>query len=94
MANSRFEYVKNFEEHHLCLADTFIVVRVDGGGFSEFTSLHGFEKPNDLKALNLMNEAALEVCNRFKDIFVAYGDSDEYSFAFLKESSVLNRRRE
>ena len=33
MANSQFEYVKQFEQQMLLLRDTFIVVRIDGRGF-------------------------------------------------------------
>ena len=94
MANSRFEYVKKFEEHELCLLDTFMVVRVDGKGFTKFSELHDFKKPNDKKALEVMNKAAFNVCEEFKDIFLAYGDSDEYSFAFTKQSDIFQRRRE
>ena len=33
MANSKFEYVKEFERHDKLLLQTFIVVRIDGRGF-------------------------------------------------------------
>lgn len=39
-----------------------------------------------------MNEAAFYVCQKFKDIFLAYGQSDEYSFALSKETGLFNRR--
>ena len=48
---------------------------VDG----RFSRAHGFEKPNDLNALNLMNTAAKSVMRELSsDIILAYGDSDEY----------------
>lgn len=56
MANSRFEYVKKFELDDSLLPDTWIVVRLDGRGFHKFSDVHGFEKPNDVRALYLMNE--------------------------------------
>lgn len=94
MAKSKYEYVKSFEQHDSCLQNTFMVVRIDGKGFSKFTSLHDFAKPNDLPALYLMNEAAKAVMEEFDDIFLAYGQSDEYSFVFKKETNVYKRRKE
>lgn len=37
-----------------------------------------FEKPNDRRALELMNAAAIEVMNEFPDIALGYGMSDEF----------------
>lgn len=94
MAKSKYEYVKRFETQDLLLPQTFFVVRVDGRAFSRFTGAHSFEKPNDAAALNLMNEAALEVCTHFNDVFLAFGQSDEYSFAFGRACTLYKRRRE
>lgn len=73
MANSKFEYVKQFEQSHVLLPSTFIVVRLDGRAFTPFCELHKFEKPNDIRALKLMNKAAKEVMKSFTDIVIAYG---------------------
>ena len=35
MAKSKFEYVKEFETHDTVLPNTFILVRIDGKGFSK-----------------------------------------------------------
>jgi hypothetical protein len=35
MANSKFEYVKNFEQDDTLLRNTWIVVRIDGRGFTK-----------------------------------------------------------
>lgn len=94
MACSRFEYVKNFELADNALPETFMVVRIDGRGFTKFSDLHEFTKPNDLAALEVMNTAALEVVKNFEEIILAYGQSDEYSFAFSNKSMVFDRRRE
>lgn len=59
-----------------------IVVRVDGKGFHKFSTEHEYEKPNDLRGLSLMTRAATAVMEEFKDISIAYGQSDEYSFIF------------
>uniref|UniRef100_M1BVR9 tRNAHis guanylyltransferase catalytic domain-containing protein n=1 Tax=Solanum tuberosum TaxID=4113 RepID=M1BVR9_SOLTU len=43
-----------------------------------FSEKHGFEKPNDDKALNLMNACAIKVLENFSDVIFAYGFTDEY----------------
>ncbi|XP_013111324.1 probable tRNA(His) guanylyltransferase [Stomoxys calcitrans] len=92
MACSRYEYVKSYEKEDGILPNVWIVVRVDGKGFHKFSKVHDFEKPNDEKALNLMNNAAQTVMEEFRDIVLSYGQSDEYSFIFRKETNVFNRR--
>ncbi|KAL2271045.1 hypothetical protein VTJ83DRAFT_416 [Remersonia thermophila] len=92
MANSKFEYVKQFEQHDNLLPNTWIVVRIDGRGFTKFASKYGFEKPNDRRALELMNAAARAVMAELPDITIAYGVSDEYSFVFHKSCSLFERR--
>ncbi|KAJ3415207.1 tRNA-histidine guanylyltransferase 1-like [Chytridiales sp. JEL 0842] len=92
MAKSKFEYVKTFEQHNTLLPNTWIVVRVDGHSFHKFTAEHGFEKPNDIRALHLANSAAEHVMNEMQDIVMAYGESDEFSFLFRKRSQLYKRR--
>ena len=46
--------------------------------FARFASKHGFEKPNDRRALDLMNAAAEALMRDISDISIAYGVSDEY----------------
>ncbi|KAK4105691.1 tRNAHis guanylyltransferase [Parathielavia hyrcaniae] len=92
MANSKFEYVKQFEQPDNLLPNTWVVVRVDGRGFTKFAYKYGFEKPNDKRALELMNAAARAVMAELPDITIAYGVSDEYSFVFHKTCSLFERR--
>nr|CAG4649565.1 EOG090X0AR4 [Scapholeberis mucronata]SVE93793.1 EOG090X0AR4 [Scapholeberis mucronata] len=92
MAKSKFEYVRLFETEDRCLPNTWIVVRVDGKGFHKFSAEHGFVKPNDGRSLSLMSHAATAVMEEFKDICLAYGQSDEYSFIFRKGTQVYSRR--
>ncbi|KAK4147786.1 Thg1 C terminal domain-containing protein [Dichotomopilus funicola] len=92
MANSKFEYVKNFEQSDNLLPNTWVVVRIDGRGFTKFSTKYGFEKPNDKRALELMNAAARAVMAELPDITIAYGVSDEYSFVFHKTCSLFERR--
>jgi hypothetical protein len=42
--------------------------------------MHAFEKPNDERALNLMNACATSMLEKFPDIVFAYGVSDEYRY--------------
>jgi tRNA(His) guanylyltransferase len=92
MANSRFEYVKGFERPDNLLPNTWIVVRIDGRGFTKLCNKYAFSKPNDKRALDLMNEAARVVVSEVQDITIAYGVSDEYSFVFHKTTNLFERR--
>ncbi|KAF2017659.1 Thg1-domain-containing protein [Aaosphaeria arxii CBS 175.79] len=92
MANSKYEYVRDFEETDRLLPGTWIVVRIDGRGFTKFTTRYQFEKPNDRRALDLMNAAAEAVMKDLPDIVLAYGDSDEFSFVFHKNCTLFERR--
>ncbi|KRX37645.1 putative tRNA(His) guanylyltransferase [Trichinella murrelli] len=92
MANTKWAYVRKFEQAEMCLMNTWIVVRLDGCSFRRFTEEHRFEKPNDLAGLKLMYNAAKSVMNNYKDIRIAYGHSDEFSFVFWKRTNLWNRR--
>jgi tRNA(His) guanylyltransferase len=43
-----------------------------------FSDRYGFNKPNDIRALNLMNTAAKEVMKELPELTIAYGVSDEF----------------
>ncbi|KAI0076200.1 tRNAHis guanylyltransferase [Panus rudis PR-1116 ss-1] len=92
MAGSKYAYVKKYELPDALLPGTFIVARIDGHAFHRLSQEHGFTKPNDERALQLMDHAARDVMSEFKDIVLAFGESDEYSFLFRKSSTVFNRR--
>ncbi|KAM0276591.1 hypothetical protein ACHAQH_006596 [Verticillium albo-atrum] len=92
MANSKFEYVKAFEQPDILLQNTWVVVRIDGRGFTKLCTKYAFEKPNDKRALDLMNAAARAVMTDLPDITIAYGISDEYSFVFHKSCTLFERR--
>ncbi|CAI7826565.1 unnamed protein product [Closterium sp. NIES-54] len=92
MANSRYEYVKQFEQPDRLLPHCWIVVRIDGRGFSKFVTEHAFEKPNDERGLRLMNDAATAVMAQVPDIVLAYGVSDEFSFVIRRDSNLYERR--
>lgn len=94
MACSRFEYVRKFEQHATLLPGTWIVLRLDGRGFTRFTTVHKYAKPNDVRGLGLMNAAARTVLSEFKDVVLAFGSSDEYSFVLKRTANTFNRRAE
>ncbi|KAL8212140.1 UNVERIFIED_CONTAM: tRNA-histidine guanylyltransferase 1-like [Gekko kuhli] len=92
MAKSKFEYVRDFETDDTCLPNCWVVVRLDGRSFHRFAEQHGFRKPNDDRALHLMNKCAQTVMQELEDIIISYGQSDEYSFVFKKRSNWFKRR--
>ncbi|KAK9437655.1 tRNAHis guanylyltransferase [Metarhizium brunneum] len=51
-----------------------------------------FQKPNDRRALDLMNVAAMAVVTDIPEIIIAYGVSDEYSFVLHKSCDLFERR--
>lgn len=94
MAKSKYEYVKSFEHHPTLLPNTYTIVRIDGHSFHRFTTLHPFEKPNDPRGLRLMTYAARKVMDEFRDIVMAYGQSDEYSFVLGRTTRLYGRRQD
>lgn len=48
-----------------------------------FSKEHEFRKPNDERALMLMDKAAQSLMNEYQDIILAFGESDEYSYEGL-----------
>ncbi|GJE88705.1 tRNAHis guanylyltransferase [Phanerochaete sordida] len=92
MAGTKFAYVKNFELPDPLLPGTYILLRLDGHGFHRLSQDHDFVKPNDERALQLMDHAARDIMHEFKDVVLAFGESDEYSFLFRKSTTLYNRR--
>jgi tRNA(His) guanylyltransferase len=43
-----------------------------------FSEKHEFTKPNDVRALQLMDHAARDLMEEYPDIILAFGESDEY----------------
>ncbi|OQO11925.1 hypothetical protein B0A48_03652 [Cryoendolithus antarcticus] len=92
MANSSFQYVRNFETSDSLAPSNWIVIRLDGRGFSKLTTKYSFTKPNDVRGLALLNAAALHIVKAFPDVVIAYGQSDEYSFILHEGTSLFDRR--
>lgn len=95
MANSKYDYVRQYEEatDQRLLRGCFLVVRVDGQSFHEVSKKYHFTKPNDKRCLDLMATAARAVMHDyFPDVVVSYGQSDEFSFVFRKSTMCYTRR--
>ncbi|KIM53013.1 hypothetical protein SCLCIDRAFT_18061 [Scleroderma citrinum Foug A] len=92
MANSKYAYVRNYEIADPLLPGCFLICRLDGHSFHRFSEEHGFAKPNDERALQLMDHAAKDVMSEYKDIVLAFGESDEFSFLLRKSTNLYNRR--
>ncbi|KAI4205175.1 MAG: hypothetical protein LQ346_001508 [Caloplaca aetnensis] len=92
MAKSKYEYVKLFEQNLNLLPNTYVVVRIDGRGFHHLSAKYGFEKPNDRRALDLMNAAAAALLKEIPEVSFAYGISDEFSFIFDRPCNLFDRR--
>jgi len=88
MANSEYEDMDILETNDNMLLDTWIVIRIHVCDFTKFYKIHLFEKPNDMKALMMMNNSAMDVMKDLTNITFAYGFNNEYSFA-LNKSSML-----
>ncbi|KAK9465091.1 tRNAHis guanylyltransferase-domain-containing protein [Lipomyces arxii] len=93
MAKSRFEYVRNYEQDLSILPNTYIVIRVDGRGFHKISKEYDFAKPNDRRALDLMNVTAKSIVEQFPETLCAYGQSDEYSFVLKRDCALFERRQ-
>ncbi|KAG1691682.1 putative tRNA(His) guanylyltransferase [Nymphon striatum] len=92
MAQSKYEYVKNNETDEICLPNCWIVIRVYRKNYERFTEDHTFQKPNDISALNLMNQCGSKVMSDFKDVLLAYGQHHEYNFVFRRKTQEYKRR--
>jgi tRNA(His) 5'-end guanylyltransferase len=55
---------------------------------SRLSDHYGFVKPNDRRALDLMNAAAVEVMKDLPDLCIAYGVSDEFRYSSYANTSI------
>ncbi|KIJ62911.1 hypothetical protein HYDPIDRAFT_41602 [Hydnomerulius pinastri MD-312] len=93
MANSKYAYVRNFELPDPLLPGCYLICRLDGHSFHRFSEEHAFVKPNDERALKLIDHAAKDLMSEYKDIILAFGESDEFSFLLRKSTNLYNRRQ-
>ncbi|EXJ68625.1 uncharacterized protein A1O5_08419 [Cladophialophora psammophila CBS 110553] len=74
------------------ISDRWKRKRIPNGG--RLSKHYDFTKPNDARALRLMNHAATHVVASMPEIILAYGVSDEYSFVFHRSATLFERRRD
>lgn len=92
VSKTKYDYVKDFEREESCLPNCWIVVRIDGRNFFQFTETHKFAKPNDISAVELSSCAATTILEEHRDIVIAFGQSDEFSFVFRKDTQIYDRK--
>jgi tRNA(His) 5'-end guanylyltransferase len=66
-------------------ARTYTIIRLDGKGFSKYTSM--FQKPFDDNLSNVMDAATIELCKMLNPKF-AYTQSDEISLVFTDIENI------
>lgn len=69
---------RGFHKSVLSLLRLFVVIMDLALIPARFSNKFAFDKPNDRRALDLMNAAAKAVLTELPDIVIAYGISDEY----------------
>lgn len=80
--------------HNMRVLDgSFIVIRLDGRGFSKLTKKMGFRKPFDLGFARLMAEA-MEATAREMGALYAYTESDEISILLPRHADFFDREVE
>ena len=92
--SSRWAYVKHYEmlRNDTLMPNVWIVLRVDGKNFSQFTRVNQYEKPMDHRAIHLMNTCALHVMKSFPEVLMSYGQSDEINFLLERDTNLFSRR--
>ncbi len=75
-----------------CLPGAWIVLRLDGHGFTCFTAT-GFEKPIDLHFQDMMRKTARALLEKLHGIY-AYTESDEISILFRQDWNLFDREVE
>ncbi|OHS94522.1 tRNAHis guanylyltransferase family protein [Tritrichomonas foetus] len=91
---SRYQYLESYQSEETLLRDSYIVVRVDGRGFTAFCLRHKILRPIDDRLVNVMLDCARSVMKRFPDIAVCYGQSDEFSFVLNRNAQLFDRNRD
>lgn len=92
MAQSKFEYVKSFEEEGQLDPRHWIVVALNFKNYEDLYHVHQLERPNDQNLTRLMEASVEVVMQDFKDIVLCYSFSREFNFLFSKNTTLYRRR--
>lgn len=87
--------MRSFEYYHATsvIPEHWIVIRLDGKGFSKFTERSGFEKPFDLTFHGRMVDTACYAMTELGAVY-AYTESDEISLLFTPRYDRYDRSHE
>ena len=88
-SNQLEQQMRDLEYFHSLriLPQTWVIVRVDGRGFSQFTKSH-FEKPFDVEFHKLMVQTATALLQEMHGIY-CYTESDEISVLFPQKMGLI-----
>ena len=70
----------------------FFRIKLSNSHWFRFSRKYEFKKPNDRRAIDLMNASAAAVMKELPDIIIAYGISDEFSFVLHRSCTLFERR--
>ncbi len=57
---------------------------------TRFSDAHNFTKPNDVRALQLMDHAARDIMEAHPDVTLAFGESDEYRSVSIPQTQITS----
>ena len=72
---------RNFHKYAAFSLSSFSGCISSSAPHHRFSDSHAFEKPNDTRALRLMDRAARSVMDELSDVVLSFGESDEYRYA-------------
>lgn len=92
MAQSKFEYVKSFEEEGQLDPRHWIVIALNLKNYEDIYQVHKLERPNDLNFTRLIEASVEVVMQDFKEIVLCYNFFREFNFVFSKNTTLYKRR--
>ena len=96
MESDQFDKImRSFEWFHAVAVppEQYIILRLDGRGFTKFTEAAGFEKPFDLGFSGLMRGACDALVTEFDAVY-GFTESDEISVLLRREFDLYDREIE
>lgn len=87
--------MRGLERFHAlrCEPGAWVVLRLDGRGFTKFTARAGFERPFDFTFQQWMRQAAQALLEQWHGIY-AFTESDEISILFRRDWDLYDREVE
>jgi tRNA(His) guanylyltransferase len=83
--------MKNYEKQHQTnITDPFVIIRLDGRGFSKFTRF--LNQPYDIEFHTAMTSACKDLLAAYHDCSIAYTQSDEVTLVFPEGLKQFNGR--